>query len=280
MVSIIGNIINLEFIELLQELRIKTMIGKKNLNVLITGAGSGIGRELSIRLIKNHNANVIAVGRNINNLNSLQKEFPNNIYPISADIGKISDRNKIIDFVKNGDPLTHLINNAGIIDPIAPISEISLEDYRYQMSVNAEAPLFLTCKLTPYLTDNARVLFMSSGGAFKAEKGIGSYCISKAALEMTYEVLKVEFVSKPIYFASLRPGFVDTNITAAISDSPKEICPYSDITSERRNANLLLSPEKSAAFIEWVLLCTEVKDYEKHWNINDPTLGDWNSVDL
>ena len=46
------------------------------INALITGAGSGIGRALAVRLIKNYGAKIIAIGRREKPLLSLKKEFP------------------------------------------------------------------------------------------------------------------------------------------------------------------------------------------------------------
>lgn len=253
-------------------------ISEKKIRALITGGGKGLGRSLAVHLLQRHDAEVIVVGRNEANLQSLVQAFPGPATAVVADVALQEDRQKVFDAVKSmGGQLTHVVQNAAIIEPVTLLEDISLEDYRYQMAVNAEAPLFLTLGLLPVLAENARVLLVSSGAAFRAMAGLGSYCISKAALEMTCWAMQEDFKGAPVLFASVRPGGVHTDMVEVMCAQSEATCPYAAVTRQRVADGTLLTPEHSASFLAWLLLHTDDASYERHWNINDPDLEDWQS---
>ncbi len=61
-------------------------------NFVIVGASSGIGRQSAIELA-NCGANILAIGRNIDRLNELQKNNPEKIFTISQDVTKTKEEN-------------------------------------------------------------------------------------------------------------------------------------------------------------------------------------------
>ena len=89
----------------------------------------------------------------------------------------------------------YLIHNAGMLGPIAPLTDIDRSTWHQIVATNLDAPLFLTQAFLPHLKrcandDNsktkARVLHMSSGAATSAYVGWGPYCVTKAGLQMMY----------------------------------------------------------------------------------------------
>ena len=156
------------------------------------------------------------------------------------------------------------------IEPFTTLSTVSLKDYRYQHSVNTEAPLFLTQTLLPNISEACRFLFITSGAAFSPFQGIGSYSISKAALDMTWRAFQQEYENNnAAFFAGLRPGGVNTEMVALTTKQPSDVFPIIDQIKQRVKEGSLLEPGAVAQFISWVLFQTTNAQFEKSWNIND-----------
>ena len=112
-----------------------------NKHILITGGGTGIGRALAERFAKKGWL-VTIVGRRLNLLQEVAQENPDKITFISADVGKIQDRQKIVYEAKG--TLDLLVHNAAVLGPVGPILDQNPENWRTHMATNVEGPLFLT----------------------------------------------------------------------------------------------------------------------------------------
>lgn len=183
---------------------------------IVTGGGTGIGAALTLALAANGHA-VIAVGRRSEPLAEVAARSPSLITPVSADIGTPGGRQAVVDAVKaSGRKLDYLVQNAGTIGPIAPLSQVSEADWRVTMNTNVDAPLFLLQAVLPFMSSGSRVLHVSSGAAHSVIAGWGSYCTSKSAFNMMYRVLAAELAPAGISVGSVRPGVVETPMQAAI----------------------------------------------------------------
>lgn len=60
-----------------------------------------------------------------------------------------------------------MVHNAAVLEPVKPLMEVDVCEWRQSMSTNVEAPLFLTQMLLPHLKAGARILHISSGAAHK-----------------------------------------------------------------------------------------------------------------
>src|ERR1700733_2491161 len=163
---------------------------------LITGGGSGLGQALAWELAK-QNIQVFIIGRHTTALTTTQTKFPDLIHCIKADIATEADRHSIINQLSDLKTLNYLIHSAGVIEPICPIKELPLEKFDYAMSTNFLGPLFLTQQLLPKMT-GARVLHISTILAHQPMRHLAAYCISKAALYMSKELLNVELNAENI----------------------------------------------------------------------------------
>ena len=84
---------------------------------IVTGASSGIGKDIAIRLVE-HGLKVVGCGRNFDNLlkvkNELSKDWKGEFTPFQCDVSKEEDVIKMFHFVKtNFKELSIMINNAG-----------------------------------------------------------------------------------------------------------------------------------------------------------------------
>ena len=235
---------------------------------VITGGGTGIGHSLATWLAENGHK-VFIIGRHIKPLKCTRKLFSNQIEIIQADISNPTGRLKIFNMMRKNAKISCLVHNAAIIES-SELKNITLKSWQSQISTNVEGPLFLTQLLLPFLKNGGRVLHISSKLAHEPCHGIGAHCISKAALYMLYNCLKLELKKFDISVGSLRPGAVDTLTQKKVRSFPQATFPSLPIFKALKKDKKLQDPLNVARFIEWVLFNTTDKKFsETEWNIYD-----------
>ena len=242
-------------------------------HILITGGGTGIGRALAGRFA-DKGWRVTIVGRRLELLQEVARDYPDKISIISADVGSIQDRQKIVAEAKG--TLDLLVHNAAVLGPVGPILDQSPEDWKSHMATNVEGPLFLTQALLPNLVENSRVVNISSGAAHQGIPGWGMYCTSKAALFMLGQLLKDELAQRNIWFGSVRPGIVDTPMQAEIRALEPENFPMVEQFRQYKATGALVTSELVAQYLEWLLLEVSGPQLgEREWDIRD---AEWQSA--
>ncbi len=242
-------------------------------HILITGGGTGIGRALAGRFA-DKGWRVTIVGRRLNLLQEVARDYPNKISIISADVGSIQDRQKIVSEAKG--TLDLLVHNAAVLGPVGPILDQSPEDWKSHMATNVEGPLFLTQALLLKLVENSRVVNISSGAAHQGIPGWGMYCTSKAALFMLGQLLKDELAQRNIWFGSVRPGIVDTPMQAEIRALEPKDFPMVEQFRQYEATGALVTSELVAQYLEWLLLEVSGPQLgEREWDIRD---AEWQSA--
>ncbi|MGA0127466.1 MAG: SDR family NAD(P)-dependent oxidoreductase [bacterium] len=242
-------------------------------HILITGGGTGIGRALAERFAAK-GWRVTIVGRRLELLQEVARDYPDKISIISADVGSIQDRQKIVAEAKG--TLDLLVHNAAVLGPVGPILDQSPEDWKSHMATNVEGPLFLTQALLPNLVENSRVVNISSGAAHQGIPGWGMYCTSKAALFMLGQLLKDELAQRNIWFGSVRPGIVDTPMQAEIRALEPENFPMVEQFRQHKATGALVTSELVAQYLEWLLLEVSGPQLgEREWDIRD---AEWQSA--
>lgn len=234
---------------------------------IITGGGSGIGKALALALAK-RNKSVLIIGRREQLLQETASES-SLIQYLCTDLSTQEGLNAVREFVENKPYISALINNAGTLQPVVPLSEITPEAWHQTLNTNLDAALFLPQKLYRQLT-NGRVLNISSGAAYFAIKGWAAYCVSKAALSMLTQCWQLE--SDAVAFASVKPGIIDTDMQAlarvGLNMDEAQVTFYNRL----KQNNHLITPETVAEFLVWLLLDVDEKTYKsREWDIYDMT---------
>lgn len=119
--------------------------------IVVTGASSGMGRELSLQFAK-EGAKVIAVARREERLNEIRdlaksEGYKGEIIPYVGDLSKEETNEKIIEFAfEKYNTLDILVNNAGVLDNFAPVGEVTDECINKVVAVDMMAPFYSTRK--------------------------------------------------------------------------------------------------------------------------------------
>jgi 3-oxoacyl-[acyl-carrier protein] reductase len=185
----------------------------KNRNILVTGVGKGIGREIFFDAIK-AGAYVIGVTRS---KKDFKKSFKinGNFKLFFGDISKVATINKIFNYLKNNKiKLTGLVNNAGIRQRIV-FEKITQEKLLNVLKNNLISPFIITQKF--YLNhDKKKNCSIVNVGSIVGERGfseLSGYGASKSGLNGLTKCLMAEFSkrNKKIRVNCVNPGFVETS---------------------------------------------------------------------
>ncbi|KAF9107506.1 hypothetical protein BGX29_006194 [Mortierella sp. GBA35] len=194
-----------------------------NPTLIITGASRGIGRSIALLAIQNLGANVIGVARSKDALQELTQHIEGNLQLkdrfkfVVGDVTAESTAAEVVDVASKSwsGRLDGLVLNAGVLEPLAPITKTDVKDWKHNFDVNFFSIVTLVQHALPALRESkGRVIFVSSGAAVNAYHGWGAYCASKAALKMFGETLAKE--EPEVTSVSVRPGVVDTEMQAVI----------------------------------------------------------------
>jgi NAD(P)-dependent dehydrogenase (short-subunit alcohol dehydrogenase family) len=193
------------------------MDNEKNMTVLITGGGTGIGFSLAKRFHR-EGASVVICGRRedvlkkaVENISSQNER----ITYVPADISKEEDiKNLIEQTVKWTDRLDILINNAGAMRINKSPQETSLEEWKSVIDTNINGT-FLCCREAAKIMikqKRGRIVNISSMSGTIVNKYFhgGSYEVSKAAINMLTKVLAIEWAPYNISVNAIAPGYYDT----------------------------------------------------------------------
>lgn len=187
------------------------------MNIVITGAGKGIGLATVKELLKNNKNVILAISRNIEQLTALQKQH-NNVIPIQFDLVNENINSSLLPKIKlHVGNINVLVNNAGSLvnKPFETISTTELESV---YKTNVIAPFYLTQQLMPLIQQSQGlqhiVNISSIGGITGTSKfpGLSAYSSSKAALAVLTEVLASEYANTNIKFNCLALGAVQTEM--------------------------------------------------------------------
>lgn len=124
-----------------------------------------------------------------------------------ADLGREDARNGLVRTLrKEARKLRVIVNNAGVLEREAVVS-VDAEHWRRIMSVNLEAPVFLTRDLLPLLGDEGgSVINVSSRAGTGAFARQAAYCASKFGMEAFTRCLALELAGLPISVNTVTPG--------------------------------------------------------------------------
>ena len=189
----------------------------KNSVAVVTGAASGIGRALAIRLAKENIAGIAISDVNENGLNETAEMVSKFGVNCSAHIIDVSNRDEMKAFAeevaeKHG-RVTHLINNAGV-GLIGHVKEVSIEDIEWLMGINFWGTVYGVKFFLPILSEqeSAHIVNVSSIFGIIAPPGNAAYCASKFAVRGFTESLRHELEGSNVSVSCVHPGGVKTNI--------------------------------------------------------------------
>lgn len=186
-------------------------------HVLITGAASGIGKEIAHQYAE-QGARLTVVDFDAEALRSAAEDLRRDgteINTITADLREPQAPASVIESAFAFGEVHVLINSAGVY-PAVPLLNITAEIWDVVQSINVRAPQLLTVEFAKRMGDLGdtlplgypSIVNISSGAALRARPGAAPYTTSKAALEMVTKSCALELGPMGIRVNAVAPGFV------------------------------------------------------------------------
>jgi NAD(P)-dependent dehydrogenase (short-subunit alcohol dehydrogenase family) len=182
--------------------------------LLITGAGDGLGRALSLSAAR-CGATVILLGRTTRKLEEVYDQICEDgcpepaIVPMNLESATPKQYDELYEVIEREfGRLDGLVHNAAIVGRQTTLAQYDLENWYKVLQVNLNAPFLLTQTLLPLLlnSDSAPVLLISDSAGRAPRAYWGAYGVSKAAAEALFSEWADELEKSSLRFNSLDPG--------------------------------------------------------------------------
>jgi benzil reductase ((S)-benzoin forming) len=130
-----------------------------------------------------------------------------------------------------------LVNNAGVIAPVAPLEAVDPAALERNLAVNLVAPMRLMrrfLRMTEGAAAVRRIINISSGAGRRPISGWSAYCAAKAGIDMASRVAALEAQGRghAVQVTSLAPGVIDTGMQGAVREASAE--DFADVERFRR----------------------------------------------
>ncbi|HHX2496531.1 TPA: SDR family NAD(P)-dependent oxidoreductase [Neisseria subflava] len=198
-----------------------------NQTALVTGAGSGIGQDIAVKLAQ-MGANVVITGRKESPLKETAA-LHGNISYIVADVGKTEDVSRVLVEIKQKfNRLDIMVNNAGMA-PVTPIAEQTLAEFDTVFNINVRAVVNLTTQALPLLKESkGSIVNIGSAVANQPLPNMSVYSASKAALKTLTFVWAKELAKDGIRVNNIAVGPIETPIYDKTELSAEEAQAHKD----------------------------------------------------
>ena len=185
--------------------------------VFITGATSGIGREIAREFAK-HSIRLILCGRRQERLDELKEELSSQteVHTLNFDV---RDKEKVAEAVdslpENFKTIDILINNAGNAHGLDPIQTGSLDDWDAMLDINVKGLLYVSKAIIPQMVarKSGHILNIGSTAGKEVYPNGNVYCASKHAVDALNQGMRIDLNASGIRVGAINPGLVATEFS-------------------------------------------------------------------
>ena len=229
---------------------------------IVTGASRGLGAALTRALLKPGNR-VICVARSRSP--ELEADATASGIPVAWHLQDLSQPGaaagwlgSVLDAVEDKPASVTLILNAGMVEPIGPITQLYEATLIPHLLTNLATPMTMT---GAFLDRSARfdcprkVLAISSGAARNPVPGWSAYCAGKAALDMFIRSVNAEYAGTPeprtVRAVALAPGVLDTGMQETIRGADfAQVQRFRDLKANDQLASLEDTARRIVAYLD------------------------------
>ena len=226
--------------------------------ILVSGASRGIGRAVA-RWLGRAGAGVGLMARTVDGLEAAAEEVRREGGEALVLPGDVADFDRCSQCVERAverfGRLNGLVNNAGIVQPLAPVARTDPRAWQRNLEVNLLGPYALTrAALVELRADSGRVVNISSGAAQMVIESASAYCAAKAGLTHFTRILAAE--EPDLVVVALSPGVVDTAMQEALREAGPESMSTEQTETYRRLhlEGALVPPRLPARSAAWLVL--------------------------
>ena len=200
---------------------------EENKTVFVTGASRGIGKEVALKFAdKGYNV-VINYVSSKTNVEELKEEFEKKGVKALIMQADVTNKEAIEELVKKAieefGQIDVLVNNAGITKDNL-LMRMSEEEFDKVIEINLKGTYIVTKAVTKYMMKKRKgsIINLSSVVGVAGNAGQCNYSASKAGIIGFTKSVAKELASRNIRANAVAPGFIETDMTAVLSDEVKE----------------------------------------------------------
>ena len=198
-----------------------------NKTVFVTGGSRGIGKEVALKFAENGYNVVINYVSSKTNVEELKSEFESKGVKTLIMQADVTDKEAIDEVVKKAieefGSIDILVNNAGITRDNL-LMRMSEEEFDKVIEINLKGTYIVTKAVTKYMMKKRKgsIINLSSVVGVAGNAGQCNYSASKAGIIGFTKSVAKELASRNIRSNAVAPGFIETDMTAVLSDEVKE----------------------------------------------------------
>jgi benzil reductase ((S)-benzoin forming) len=203
-------------------------------HMIVTGVSKGLGEAVVNHLIESEESiHLTTIGRSENHRlkEKAEKEgMPLQFY--ECDLSIVDRIEPLMEEIFTGMDISditglYLLNNAGVVEPVAPLSRCKSSEILNNLHINLAAPMVLTSafiRLSENMTIEKRVATITSGASMRAEYGWSAYCSAKAGVNLFTGCAAAEEQEKKhgVKLIAFSPGIMDTDMQQRIRNVSRE----------------------------------------------------------
>ena len=192
--------------------------------VIVTGASRGIGAATAKHMAE-HGCKVVLAARNADSIFKITDEIINTggtALAVPCDVSQYNDVSVLAEkTLETFGRIDGLVNNAGVIDPVARLDESDPQAWSKIVDINLKGVYYGYRAVLPTMLSQASgtIINISSGAATGALEGWSHYCATKAAVLSLTKCGHKEYGDRGINVIGLSPGTVATDMQVVIKDS-------------------------------------------------------------
>ena len=189
-------------------------------NVLITGATSGIGEAIAIRLAKEKNYKLILTGRRRERLDVIKRKLESaygvHVYTLCFDVRIYREAEKAINSLPDDwKTIDILVNNAGLAAGFNPLHEGLINDWEQMIDTNIKGLLYMTRIVSPDMVvrKSGHIINIGSIAGKHVYPNGAVYCATKHAVGAISQGMRFDFLPYGIKVTQICPGAVETEFS-------------------------------------------------------------------
>jgi len=186
----------------------------KNKVILITGAGSGLGKALALAAGQ-VGAKVICAGRRTDKIQQTSDEVTKVGgvgTAMEMDVTDLKSVEKGLKIAEKVGPIDVLINNAGIITGMKAVQDLPVEEWDKIMATNVRGPYLLMRAILPGMIQRGFGRILNISAPIKHLPKASAYCASKCALDSLTKAVGYELKGVDVIINAVEPPFLDTEM--------------------------------------------------------------------
>ncbi|MGA9812948.1 MAG: SDR family oxidoreductase [Terriglobales bacterium] len=185
--------------------------------VIVTGAGSGIGRAVALAMIR-EGARVVLMGRRKDRVEALAREAKGSAIAVGADVSKRDEIDHVLErTVKEFGGVNALVNNAGILHP-GTAEQITEAQWDETFNINVRGLWLFSRAVLPHLRQagGGSIINVASVLGINGARNRAAYAASKGAVVLLTKCMAIDHGHENIRVNAICPSFVETDLTAAV----------------------------------------------------------------